>query len=356
LNRFWINDDPNHETQFSNQIADQGVFSAPPRPLMNKDYQPRMWMKYVLIAAGIYNLAWGASAILLPQTMLGWLGVDTAAATVTLWQCIGMIIGVYGVGYLIASSDPYRHWPMTLVGLLGKVFGPIGFMLALSSGSLPTSMGWTIVANDLIWWMPFVAILWGAVRQSRAVDSAYETPESDDPMRELRTNTGQSLDALADKAPQLVVFLRHAGCTFCRQSLADIAAQREQIEATGCGIVFVHLGSGDPEAEQIFEHYGLDDVPRISDPSCRLYRQFGLDLGGFSQLFGLRVWLQGFISGYVIGHGIGSAKGNSFQLPGVYLYHCGLILSGYQHELASDRPDYLALARQIQIEQPALAG
>ncbi len=267
-----------------------------------------------------------------------------------------MIVGVYGIGYLIASSEPYRHWPITLVGLLGKVLGPIGFLGAITSGSLPGSMLWTIIPNDLIWWVPFTAILWGAVRYSRAIGSAYDTPEADDPIREFRTNTGQRLDDLARSAPQLVVFLRHAGCTFCRQTLADIAAQRDQIESSGCGIVFVHLGDGDPEAEEVFSRYGVDDIPRISDPSCRLYRQFGLDLGGFSQLFGLRVWIQGFIAGCLRGHGIGRAKGNSFQMPGVYLYHCGVILNGYQPELASDRPDYAAIARQIEIREPAIAG
>jgi peroxiredoxin len=323
---------------------------------MNDIYQPRPWMKPVLSAAGVYNLLWGALAILAPRSMLNWLGIETNPISAAFWQCIGMIVGVYGVGYLIAATAPYRHWPVTLVGLLGKIFGPIGFAFAMSSGTLPKSMFWTIVTNDLIWWVPFAAILWGALRYAHVANSAYETPEADDPLRELRTNTGQTLNALAEKAPQMVVFLRHAGCTFCRQALADISQNRAEIEATGCGIVFVHLGNGDPEAEEIFKRYNLSDVPRIADPSCRLYRLFGLDLGEFSQLFGLRIWLWGFVSGFIKGHGIGAAKGNTFQMPGVYLYHCGVILDGYQHHLASDRPDYVAIARQIELTEPAVAS
>ena len=34
-----------------------------------------------------------------------------------IWQCVGMIVGVYGVGYLVAASDPLRHWPIVLVGM-----------------------------------------------------------------------------------------------------------------------------------------------------------------------------------------------------------------------------------------------
>ena len=45
-----------------------------------------------------------------------------------------MIVGVYGVGYATAALDPSRHWPVVLVGLLGKIFGPIGFLSAVVGG------------------------------------------------------------------------------------------------------------------------------------------------------------------------------------------------------------------------------
>lgn len=311
---------------------------------MNSIYQHHPWMNQVLRAAGFYNLAWGVACVAMPTTVLEFLGVDPTATVVSFWQCIGMIVGVYGVGYLIAARDPYRHWPITLVGLLGKLFGPIGFVAAVAGGSLPLSLGWTLVFNDLIWWVPFVMILWGALRHHQTLGSAHDTAESDDPLRDLWSNTGQRLDDLADEKPQLVVFLRHAGCTFCREALSDLSTQRKQIEEAGCGIVLVHLGEND--SEQFFEQYGLHDVPRIQDSSLRLYRQFGLDLGGFSQLFGVRVWVRGLIAGLLYGHGRGPIQGNSFQMPGVYLYHCGQILAGFRHESASDRPSYLALARR----------
>ncbi len=321
---------------------------------MSSTYQARPWMKRLLAAAGIYNLVWGLLAIAAPVSMLGWLGFDVTPVASSLWQCIGMIVGVYGVGYLIAARDPYRHWLMTLVGLLGKVCGPIGFVLAVAGGSLPVSLGWTILTNDLIWWIPFGMILWGAVRYHQSTRSAHDTPESDDPLNELRTSDGQRLDTLADRQPQLVVFLRHAGCTFCREALSDISQQRSEIEAAGCGIFLVHLGEED--SGDFFEQYNMHDVPRINDPQLRLYRQFGLDLGGFSQLFGPRVWLRGLIAGLVYGHGRGPIQGNSFQMPGVYLYHCGQILAGYRHERASDRPVYSELARRATLPEAAAAA
>lgn len=39
-----------------------------------------------------------------------------------------MIVGVYGIGYAAAATNPVRYWPVVLAELLGKVLGPIGFL------------------------------------------------------------------------------------------------------------------------------------------------------------------------------------------------------------------------------------
>lgn len=322
---------------------------------MTSNLNPQPWMRKVLLAAGAYNVAWGAFTVLAPGMSLGWLGLSSEPPIAQLWQCIGMIVGVYGVGYLIAARDPYRHWPITLVGLLGKVFGPIGFVVSVVAGTLPASVGWTLITNDLIWWFPFAAILWGAIRYHQSVNTAYDTPEADDPLSELRTNQGDILDELANQRPQLVMFLRHAGCTFCREALGDLSRQRSEIEASGCGIVLIHMGDNDRDAA-FFEKYSMGDLPRIADPDCRLYRLFGLDLGSFTELFGLRVWLRGFIAGVLNGHGVGRLQGNGFQMPGAYIYHCGQILGGFQHAQASDRPDYAELAERFGESRVPVAG
>jgi len=123
-----------------------------------------VWMRRVLLAAAAYNLFWGAFAILSPLTIFRLTGFNPLPTYPELWQCIGMIVGVYGIGYGIAALDPVRHWPIVLVGLLGKILGPIGFIGAVNSGRFPIAMGWTILTNDLIWWIPFSLILWKAAQ------------------------------------------------------------------------------------------------------------------------------------------------------------------------------------------------
>ena len=122
------------------------------------------WAKQWLAAAAIYNLVWGAFIVLSPTTLFVWCDMEVPRY-LSIWQCVGMIVGVYGVGYAAAARDPMRHWPIVLVGLLGKVFGPIGFLQAGLDEQLPWRFGCTILSNDLIWWPAFAAILLRAWRQ-----------------------------------------------------------------------------------------------------------------------------------------------------------------------------------------------
>jgi hypothetical protein len=85
-----------------------------------------------------------------------------------IWQCVGMIVGVYGIGYLAAAADPLRHWPIVLVGFLGKIFGPLGYLMGVLRGEVPLEFGWTLPTNDLLWWIPFGLILLHAWRTHRS--------------------------------------------------------------------------------------------------------------------------------------------------------------------------------------------
>lgn len=129
---------------------------------MNSTDNSPTWMRLTLLAAGIYNLVWGAAVVLFPAALFHWAEMELPRYP-QIWQCVGMIVGVYGIGYLIAAADPLRHWPIVLVGFLGKIFGPIGFLAAGLRGDLPWSWGVTILSNDLIWWVPFGIILYRAL-------------------------------------------------------------------------------------------------------------------------------------------------------------------------------------------------
>ncbi len=137
------------------------------------------WAAAWLWAAAIYNLAWGMAIIVAPHALFDFAGIARLNYP-EIWQCVGMIVGVYGVGYAIAARDPRRHWPIVLVGLLGKVLGPLGFADALWRGVFPPAFGITILSNDLLWWIPFGLILRDAYRSSTvaSVGSHQNSPSN----------------------------------------------------------------------------------------------------------------------------------------------------------------------------------
>lgn len=291
-------------------------------------------MKQWMLAAGVYNIVWGLVFGVFPFALFDWAGMARPNYP-ELWQCIAMIVGVYGVGYAAASVNPYRHWPVILVGFLGKVFGPIGFLQAALTGRMPWKFGLVNLFNDLIWLVPFFLILRGAWR-------AY----LDDPgaaSADVRDQSGATIDALSKDQPVLLVFLRHFGCTFCREALADLRVQRSRIEAAGVRIALVHM-SPDAEAVEFFARYSLADVARFSDPGRGLYRRFELRRGGWRELFGFAVWVRGARAVFADGHGVGMLAGDGFQMPGAFLVLNGQIVQAYRHETAAARPDYCKLA------------
>lgn len=134
----------------------------------NRDERGPRWASPLLRAAAVYNLVFGAFAVLLPSAWFEWSGMPVPAQ-LYLWQCIGMVVGVYGIGYWCAAAAPLRHWPIVLVGLLGKVFGPIGFVQAAFAGEVPWRAGWLLLGNDLVWWPGFALLLLAARRHHRGL-------------------------------------------------------------------------------------------------------------------------------------------------------------------------------------------
>lgn len=168
-------------------------------------------MRQVLFAAAIYNVLWGAWVVLFPNAWFELAGMELPRYP-EIWQCVGMIVGVYGVGYAIAALDPLKHWPIVLVGLMGKILGPLGFAKALIDGTFTPKAGLTILTNDLIWWIPFTVMILAALRRmvSRpyALDSARPLDEA---LKSYRYDGSSNLYEASFRRPLLTCFLRHYG-------------------------------------------------------------------------------------------------------------------------------------------------
>lgn len=301
-------------------------------------------MKPVLLAAGAYNLLWGLLTIAMPSLLFDVVGMEPPRYP-ELWQCIGMIVGVYGIGYAIAALDPLRHWPIVLVGLLGKVFGPIGFLGALVKGSLPMAFGATILTNDLIWWVPFGAILLAALKHNATIEDFDADTDTTSALQTLKADNGRSLAELSAERPIFAVLLRHAGCTFHREALSDLKQAEPQIEALGAQLAIVHMSEGGNAIETKHSDYDLTGTIHVADPTLRLYRELGFPRGTLGQLFGWKELTRGASACLIKGHGVGTLQGDGFQLGGLALIQDGEVTWRRALKSASERPDYASEAK-----------
>jgi len=293
----------------------------------------------VLVAAAIYNLIWGALVVLFPVWSFELSGSPAPLNAIFLWQCIGMIVGVYGIGYAIAATSPLQHWPIVLVGLLGKIFGPIGFIWSYYQGAIELGFVRHIIFNDLIWLIPFSVIL--LQRYSSYISEGAANLEDEKILGASFNTPGLVADSqkitvskASENKPLLVVFFRHAGCCFCRELLDDVAKMRAEIEANS-NLAFVFMEQTQ-ELTKKLAGLSLGDIPIILDPSTALYRSAGMARAELTKLFGLREMLRAVSS--VLRFGVGNLAGDGFMLPGSLLVYRGKIIKRSLPSRASEQP------------------
>ena len=160
----------------------------------------------------------------------------------------------------------------------------------------------------------------------------------------IRSESGASLLELAEASPVLLVFLRHFGCSFCRQAISDVAELRPELDKRGVRPVFVHLGT--PErAKPFFDYYGIGDVERVSDPEAKVYQRpvFAISrIHPALTLFQPAVWA-GWLKGAIFKHGIGAIKEDGKQMQAIFFLKGPKVVREFRYKTIADEPNYLKL-------------
>lgn len=295
------------------------------------------WMSRVVIAAGIYHIAFALWANAWPHLWFDWSGMARLNHPI-LWRGIGLLEGALGIGFLLVARDPLRHWPVLAMGFAKFTLGSVGFLAAFFENAIPMRSLWLAVVDDMIWWLPFAAILLASLR------SHFEIPHSGaEPMKipeaaaKFHLSSGESLAEASENHTLAIVFLRHFGCTFTRQFLRGLETMQREADSRGVRLVLVHMLKSGEESRYI-----AGEVPRIADPRCDLYRAFGLGKGDLLGLLGPRVLFLGAVSVFK-GCGVGHLAGDGLQMPGVFLFSKGEIIAAQRARTASHLPDLPAL-------------
>lgn len=161
-----------------------------------------------------------------------------------------------------------------------------------------------------------------------------------------RTQSGRSLAELSDQSKVLLVFLRHSGCPYCRQTLSALARVQDKLSSANTRLVIVHQDSPERGAAWIAK-YGLGDCEQISDPEAQLYAQLQLGKASWWDLLGPHTWWAGFKATLLQMHGVGKVVGDVKQLTGAFLIQHGKIVKAFRQKYSSDQADFTAMACDV---------
>jgi hypothetical protein len=116
------------------------------------------YYRIVFGLAALYNLAFGLWAGFAPYAFFDLFHLRPPLYP-AIWSCLGMAVGTYGLAYGYAALRLDRATPFIVIGLVGKILGPIGWVLTVRSGEWPVRTFTMILFNDLVWWLPFKLFL-----------------------------------------------------------------------------------------------------------------------------------------------------------------------------------------------------
>jgi len=114
--------------------------------------------RLIFVFSCIYHVAFGLWTIVWPDSW-GNLCEISQPRYPTLWRSLGMLFVAYGLLCWRVAWRPETGKPIVAVGLIVKIFVPIGWFSIVNSGHWPLETFPLIAMNDLLWWVPFSLFL-----------------------------------------------------------------------------------------------------------------------------------------------------------------------------------------------------
>jgi len=140
--------------------------------------------------------------------------------------------------------------------------------------------------------------------------------------------------------PTLLVFLRHFGCAFCRETVDEL--RRVAAEPGYPEVLFFHQGS---VAEgRAFLRRLWPEARAVADAELAFYEAFGVSRGSLLQMFGPGVMAAG-LRAKRKGHGNGPRTGDIYRMPGAFLVEGDRVLWEHAYRHAGDHPDFAEIPR-----------
>ena len=124
------------------------------------------WMTWLLWFVGGYNLLAGLSMICFYHEGYRLLGLTKPDLVLPL-QLVGILVGLFGVGYWLVAANPVENRNVLLLGFLSKGLGSAFGLYYLATGALPLAFLPVLFFADMIYLPPFLVILRRLYRAAR---------------------------------------------------------------------------------------------------------------------------------------------------------------------------------------------
>lgn len=115
------------------------------------------WMRNLLRFAGCYNLLVGANLVVFYHELFKAFGLPKPNLIMYV-QLVGVLVALFGVGYLMVAANPLRDRNLLLLGFLSKLLGSFVGTGYVVLGKMPPVFMLVLLFSDIIY-LPFFWII-----------------------------------------------------------------------------------------------------------------------------------------------------------------------------------------------------
>ncbi len=120
-----------------------------------------LWMTVLLRFAGVFNLLAGTCMVVFYHEGFHMLGVAKPALALPV-QVMGILVGLFGVGYLLVAAHPVENRNILLLGFWSKAISSaaaLWYVAPWAAHPLPWWFAVVVFFSDIIYLPPFFVIL-----------------------------------------------------------------------------------------------------------------------------------------------------------------------------------------------------
>ena len=117
-----------------------------------------IWAKPLLQFAGMFNILAGLSMICFYHEGYKLLGISKPELIMPV-QVMGILVSLFGVGYLIVASNPVENRNILVLGFLSKAISSLLALYYVAVGPLTLSFVPVLFFADIIYLLPFYVII-----------------------------------------------------------------------------------------------------------------------------------------------------------------------------------------------------